>query len=203
MTDFQDRLRERMRAEVSGVQPEERLTAIRRRTEQPPRPSWWVPVASGLAALGLVTAAVVGVATSRDGAVPGQAAGTVVTTHPSKEPTGEKTTGDEGATEPSKEPTGEALPASVYLTSPTDVTTDGPLRVTGEANTFEATVNWRVLQDGDVVREGYAMGGSYGEWRPFHFTVRLPPGEYTVEVFEASAKDGSQQSLNTVQVTVD
>jgi len=190
MTDFEDQLRQRMRTEVSGVRPEDRLTAIRRRTEQPPRPSWWVPVASGLAALGLVTAAVVGVATSRDGAVPGQAAGTVVTTHPSKEPT------------PSQEPTGEALPVSVYLTSPTDVTTDGPLRVTGEANTFEATVNWRVLQDGDVVREGYAMGGSYGEWWPFHFTLRLPPGEYTVEVFEASAKDGSQQSLNTVQVTV-
>ena len=57
MTDFEDRLRDRMRAEVSGVQPEERLAAIRRRTEQGTRSTWWVPMASGLAALGLVAAA--------------------------------------------------------------------------------------------------------------------------------------------------
>lgn len=94
--------------------------------------------------------------------------------------------------------------APVYVTSPTgDVTINGPLIVTGESNTFEATVNWRVLQDGDVVRDGYAMGGSYGEWEPFRFRVDLPPGSYTVEVFEASAEDGSQQYVNTIRVTVE
>lgn len=192
MTDFEDRLRDRMRAEVSGVQPEERLTAIRRRTEQRSRSTWWLPIASGLAALGVVAAAVAGMAASRD-AAPEQAAATPATTEPSTGPstgpTAEKTTG-------------EAPRTPVYLTSPTDVTTDGPLRVTGESNTFEATVNWRVLQDGEVVREGYAMGGSYGRWKPFRFALDLPPGSYTVEVYEASAKDGSQRSLNTVKVTV-
>lgn len=113
---------------------------------------------------------------------------------------------DRVLTAPVKQPiqADDASLAHVYVTSPTgNVTVDGPLRVTGESNTFEATVNWRVLQDEDVVRDGYAMGGSYGEWEPFRFRVDLPPGSYTVEVFEASAKDGRAQSVNTIRVTVE
>ncbi len=196
MTDFEDRLREQMRAEVSGVQPADRLAAIRRRTEQSTRSTWWIPMASGLAALGLVAAAVVGVATTRDGAAPGPAAGSLGAKEPSPDPAVAEPTGNRG----SSQPTPSLAP--VYLTSPTQVVTDGPLRVTGESNTFEATVNWRVIQGGDIVREGYAMGGSYGEWKPFHFTVDLPPGSYTVEVFEASAKNGSPRSLTRVEATV-
>ncbi len=196
MTDFEDRLREQMRAEVSGVQPADRLAAIRRRTEQSTRSTWWIPIASGLAALGLVAAAVVGVATTRDGAAPGPAAGSLGANEPSPDPAAEEPTGNQGSSEPTP------FLAPVYLTSPTQVVTDGPLRVTGESNTFEATVNWRVIQGGDIVREGYAMGGSYGEWKPFHFTVDLPPGSYTVEVFEASAKNGSPRSLTRVEATV-
>ncbi len=94
--------------------------------------------------------------------------------------------------------------AHVYLTAPSDdATVVGPLTVTGESNTFEGTVNWRVLQEGEVVGEDYAMGGSYGEWKPFRFTVDLPPGSYTIEVFETSAEDGTRQYVTTIHVTVE
>lgn len=109
-------------------------------------------------------------------------------------------------TAPVKQPiqADDAVLAHVYVTSPADDTTvDGPLTVTGESMTFEAAVNWRVLQAGEVVDEGYAMGGSYGEWKPFRFSVDLPPGSYVLEVFETSAKDGSRQSVDTRRVTVE
>ena len=350
MTDFEDRLRDRMRAEVSGVRPRERLDAIRRRTEERTRSTWWVPVASGAAALGLVAAAVAGVAEWRADEVAGQAAGV------SEEPPGERdeqpvTVAErlvnvwvlrdnsgrpadtrlgvgppDGVLAPVPQPSrdnesgleavrallaydaprgefnvwedgiGDGLDlevrsvehdggvvtvdfhgavsdpwpvahipwvvdtelfaqqlvrtvqdaldtddpvlvtrggepvdavltapvdqpiqadddslASVYVTFPSGSTVFGTdlggnprtITVTGESNTFEATVNWRVLEDDDVVREGYAMGGSYGEWEPFSFDLDLPRGNYTVEVFEASAKDGSQLSLNTLDVRID
>jgi hypothetical protein len=340
-----------MRTEVSGVMPDERLTAIRRRTEQSSRSTWWVPIASALAALGLVGAAVVGVAELRDGSRPGQVAGSP-TDRPEErreEPPEEAITvaerlvtvwvlrdrdggpadtrlgngppdgvlvpvgvpmrrsGDPGldavralldydasrgeynvwadgigdgldldvrsvehedtvvrvdfdgsvsdpwptadvswavdtelfaqqlvrtvqsaldTTDPvlvtqDGEPVDAVLTASVdqpiaadddslpsvYLTSPTGSTVisgdPSTFKVTGESNTFEATVNWRVLEGDDVVRKGYAMGGSYGEWKPFSFDLDLPPGTYTVEVFEMSAKDGSRLSLNSIDLRID
>jgi len=345
MTDFEDRLRDRMRAEVSGVQPEERLAAIRRRTEQGTRSTWWVPMASGLAALGLVAAAVVGVAQWRDVTPPGPAAGPTAQTP--EQPTEQATTIEErlvtvwvlrdgggvpadtrtgvgpsdavlvplalpsNRTEPGLDavrallgyhapkgqfnvwadgigegldlevrsvehedgvvtvdfrgPVADPWPAAdiawavdielfaqqlvrtvqeaLETDDPVLVTQDGrrvssvitasvvqPIQadddflpsvyvrhpgsntvfagdptsftVTGESNTFEGTVNWRIRQGDDVVSKGYAMGGSYGEWKRFSFDVDLPPGRYTVEVFEVSAKDGSRLSLNTIKVTI-
>ena len=363
MTDFEDQLRQRMRAEVSGVRPDDRLAAIRRRTEST-RPSWWVPAFSGLAAVGLVAAAIsvakVLPAGDRDPATqvagPSQSAGDstpqaptqtsavagrqvtvwvlrteseripsdaryldaslfpatrIVESVPGENPgldavrallaydladdgdalnvwvdglgTDQPPDIDVRSVEqrdgqvivdfagPVDEPwpttmvtwavdpalfsqqlvrtvqgaldtsdpvlvTRDGRPVDSVLTAPVDqpiqasdadlapvhvtklggdvvvmptddkletaVRVHGPLRVTGESNTFEATVNWRVLRGSDVVREGYAMGGSYGEWKPFSFDVDLPPGSYTVEVYEVSAEDGSQQSLNTIHVRV-
>ncbi len=94
--------------------------------------------------------------------------------------------------------------AGVYVTYPDDgARVEGPLRVSGESNTFEANVVWRVRQGSEVVRSGSTMGGSYGDWAPFRFRVDLSPGDYTLEVFEASAQDGSAQYVNTRQVTVE
>lgn len=80
----------------------------------------------------------------------------------------------------------------VLIDSPDDGdTVTSPVRVTGTSDTFEANVQWQVLQDDEGVLEGFTSGGTMGERGPFRFTVDLEPGEYTVWVYETSAEDGS------------
>ena len=79
-----------------------------------------------------------------------------------------------------------------------------PVTVQGRGNTFEGNVEWQVRDAGGaVVRHGHETAGSYGEFRPFWFTVDLPPGEYTARAFEMSAEDGSLYAEDTTSFTVD
>ncbi|MGI9603178.1 MAG: GerMN domain-containing protein [Acidimicrobiales bacterium] len=69
--------------------------------------------------------------------------------------------------------------------------------IAGEANTFEASVQWAVTDgDGLIVAEGFttATAGN-GEWGRFQVPVELPAGTTgpgAVIVFDISAVDGSQ-----------
>lgn len=83
-------------------------------------------------------------------------------------------------------------------------TVEGPaVEVSGEATAFEGTLSWLVYPAGgkadDPAQQGFAMTGSNGEVAPFSFTIDLEPGTWVVQVFEASAKDGTP--LRPVAVT--
>lgn len=102
------------------------------------------------------------------------------------------------------DPTGTQAP--IWITEPADGTAVGmPLTVTGVAQVFEATVSWRVLKDGTEVDSGFetATEGApaFGE---YSFDVTgLAAGEYVLEVFEASALDGSDTFMDTKTFTVE
>ena len=80
------------------------------------------------------------------------------------------------------------------------------LQVTGAGRTFEANVNWRLLDStGREVASGTFMGGSGPLWGAFDTRIAIPTsvsGNVTLEVFEASAKDGSPQGVTQIPLTV-
>lgn len=66
-----------------------------------------------------------------------------------------------------------------------------PVRVEGEAATFEATVPWRVLNAaGDEVRTGFATAREGMTLSPFRFEVKLPAGSYLLEISEDDPSGG-------------
>ena len=70
-------------------------------------------------------------------------------------------------------------------------TMSSPVRVEGEAATFEANVPWRVLDAaGDVVETGSAMAREGMTLSPFSFEVELAPGSYTLEISEDDPSGG-------------
>jgi hypothetical protein len=80
-----------------------------------------------------------------------------------------------------------------------------PLRISGTADVFEAVVSYRILDEhGAVIAEGTTMAtcgsgcrGDYSVRVPFTVDHRQTG---TVQVFEVSAKDGSD--VNVVEVPV-
>ena len=72
-------------------------------------------------------------------------------------------------------------------------------RVKGQAQVFEATINWSVEDGHYVIIDGFTTA-SIGspEWGDFDFTFEAKKGEQnsalTLILFEESAKDGSQQN---------
>jgi Immunoglobulin-like domain of bacterial spore germination/Sporulation and spore germination len=95
--------------------------------------------------------------------------------------------------------------AAIWITSPTNnASVTSPVKITGIASVFEATVNWQVRDTSKrVVQEGYttasAGGPSFGD---FSFTVKLPPGDYLLECFESSPEDGRATFTDTKTITV-
>ena len=84
-------------------------------------------------------------------------------------------------------------------------TSTSPLVVSGDANAFEATVPWRVLDAaGKVVKSGTTMTSEGMVFAPFAFTVQLEPGTYTVEISEddPSGGEGGTPMTDTRTVTV-
>jgi hypothetical protein len=92
----------------------------------------------------------------------------------------------------------------VLLERPSDGgTVSSPVTVQGRGNTFEGNVQWQVLSGDQVVEEGFETAGTLGAYRPFWFTVDLPPGDYTARAFATSAEDGSLFAEDTLTFTVD
>ena len=93
----------------------------------------------------------------------------------------------------------------VESVGPGDVVSS-PLRVTGTANTFEATLNLRVVDEsGDVLYDDFATAtsgtGTRGTFdETIEFTVTRP-GIGALIVFEHSARDGSQ--INIVEIPLE
>src|SRR3989338_4757467 len=83
-----------------------------------------------------------------------------------------------------------------------------PLVIEGEARVFEATFAYRIKDgDGSLLLERHAMTdagtGDIGEFRPFKVTINYSVPKFdsgSVEVFEYSAKDGTE--INKVVVAI-
>ncbi|MGH3499154.1 MAG: Gmad2 immunoglobulin-like domain-containing protein [Nocardioidaceae bacterium] len=96
-----------------------------------------------------------------------------------------------------------SLAAPVYIQSPAQgATATSPVHVTGQSDTFEGNVVWRVLKGSRMVRTGHTNGGSMGTFGSFAFRVRLVPGTYTVEAYEVSPANGVRQYADTKRITV-
>jgi hypothetical protein len=84
----------------------------------------------------------------------------------------------------------------------------GQIRVSGSARVFEATVAWRLEnQAGTTIANGHfnASLGSSAVWGTFDTAIAIPStvhGSVTLELFEASPKDGSEQGLVAIPLTV-
>ena len=79
-----------------------------------------------------------------------------------------------------------------------------PITISGQACTFEANVVWKLSQDGTFVQEGFTTASSgcpeRGDW-----TIslkELKSGEYTIQVLEYSAEDGSLFAIDDKKFTV-
>ncbi len=113
--------------------------------------------------------------------------------------------GSEGAatTTGSKDP---LRPIVIESPLPGDSVTS-PIRVTGTANVFEATVSFEVRDEaGDVVMRGFTTATSgTGTRGTFETELAVPDlaGAATIVAFEASAKDGRPLHVVEVPVTVD
>lgn len=80
-----------------------------------------------------------------------------------------------------------------------------PVKVSGEAAVFEATLPWRVLDAaGAVVTQGTAMTAEGQKFAPFAFTVTLAPGRYVIEIREDDPSGGEggpvHRDTRTVEV---
>jgi hypothetical protein len=67
-----------------------------------------------------------------------------------------------------------------------------PVTISGESSTNEGNVRWEITRAGKVVEEGHTTGGAPGEYLPFQFTVGLPPGDYTVKLWEPNLASGPE-----------
>lgn len=75
----------------------------------------------------------------------------------------------------------------------------GSLRASGFACTFEANVGYQLLQYAKVVKSGYTTASEACPTRSPWFIDfgKLEPGNYTLKVFERSAKDGTLLAVDS------
>jgi hypothetical protein len=79
-----------------------------------------------------------------------------------------------------------------------------PLKISGQACTFEANVVWKLTQNGVVIKEGFTTATSgcpdRGDWS-ISFKD-LEPGEYKIQALEYSAEDGSLFAFDDKKFTI-
>lgn len=96
--------------------------------------------------------------------------------------------------------------APVQISSPTEgATVTSPFQVRGRAATFEANVQWELMQGGGtVVRRGFTTARRCCTLSPYSFEVSAPPGVYTLVVHDEDVSNGEGvgRSQDTKTVTV-
>lgn len=161
------------------------------------------PARRASVALALLGALTVGGCADAGG---GYGATTATSTAVAPDPTTPTTAATPSAT--AATPSGSAVSGTTRLTSPAQgASVAGPtVTFTGEATAFEGTVSWVVHPVGGSIDEptvdGFTQAGANGDVQPFEFTADLAPGEWVVEVFEASARDGAPTNVVSVTFTV-
>jgi hypothetical protein len=72
-----------------------------------------------------------------------------------------------------------------------------PVRVSGEAAVFEATLLWEVRRGDAVVRSGFTSTAEGQRFAPYAFSLDLPPGDYEIRVTEDDPSDGAGRAAMT------
>jgi hypothetical protein len=110
---------------------------------------------------------------------------------------------------PTSEPLAEGAPmqvqGTVWIINPQDGdVVEGPIRVEGRGAFFEANVSWQLLQNGEVVDEGFTTAEEGMTLSPYAFTVEAEPGDYVLRVYDAdmSGGEGNGEAEDTKRVTV-
>jgi hypothetical protein len=68
---------------------------------------------------------------------------------------------------------------------------------------FEATINYDILRDGKVVKhEAVTLSAGAPKQGEFTTTVQLDPGEYVIQAYAVSQKDGGRQHQDSHTFTV-
>jgi Immunoglobulin-like domain of bacterial spore germination/Sporulation and spore germination len=102
---------------------------------------------------------------------------------------------------------GDDIRAAVNIYSPAEgATATSPFVVMGDAIAFEATVPWRVLDaQGKEVKSGFTTAQEGMTLSPFTFDLKLPAGDYTVEVLQddPSGGEGGEPMTDTRSITVE
>jgi hypothetical protein len=79
-----------------------------------------------------------------------------------------------------------------------------PVTISGQACTFEANVVWKLFQNGIALKNGFTTATAgcpdRGNWSIS--LENLEPGEYTIQVLEYSAEDGSLFAIDDKQFTI-
>ena len=96
-------------------------------------------------------------------------------------------------------------PRAIRQPQPFDIV-DDPIKLSGVGTGFEATFAARVRDDdGNELTQVSIMAGGTGIWANFHELIALPnvpsTPQGTLEVFEFSAKDGSEVDKVTIPIT--
>ena len=96
--------------------------------------------------------------------------------------------------------------APVSVSTPADgATVSSPFTVAGDAAAFEANVQWELEQGGTVVRRGFTTAEECCTLSPYSFTVKAPPGTYTLVVHDEDPSGGEgvppSQDTKTIEVT--
>ena len=95
--------------------------------------------------------------------------------------------------------------APVSISSPSqEDTVPSKFTVKGEAAAFEANVVWELKQGDVVVKSGFTTAKECCTLSPYSFTVKAPPGAYTLHVHDTDESDGEGvgTSADTKDVTV-
>lgn len=100
--------------------------------------------------------------------------------------------------------------ANIEVSSPLSQETVGnPIHVTGQARVFENVVSWRLKDDtGTVLVSGTTEAAALdmGLFGPFDFWITIPEvssPNLILEVYQASAKDGSDTDLVSVPLILE
>lgn len=96
---------------------------------------------------------------------------------------------------------------TVWIIDPQDGdTVDSTFTVEGRGAFFEANVSWQLLQDGAVVKDGFAMAEEGMTLSPYEFTVEdVPAGDYVLRVYDADMSGGAEgngEAEDTKRITV-
>lgn len=100
------------------------------------------------------------------------------------------------------QPVARADPLGVRLLVGIDDPEEGaelrsPVRISGEAAVFEATLLWEVRRDGAVLRSGATSTAEGQRFAAYAFSLDLPPGDYEIVVMEDDPSGGAGRPVMT------
>lgn len=138
--------------------------------------------------------------------------GEAPTTSASPEPSSTSPATPSASAEPTPSPSGDPVAGDVptngpvAITAPTSgATVAGPdVAMTGTGTAFEGTLLWEAVsvETGAVGAQDFTTGGANGEIGPFAFTATLPPGTWTVHVWEPGMGEGDAGGARRNEATV-